>query len=92
MYLNEEKLNEVIFVTTVNAVQLVWEQGLVIDTEKIRPHILEALAVMMGDVIYEYEYVNKVIDATFDFLLKDRTHALTKISFGNGFIDSKLLN
>ena len=47
---------------------------------------------MMGDVIYEYEYVNKVIDATFDFLLKDRTHALTKISFGNGFIDSKLLN
>ena len=92
MYINEERLNTVIFVTTVSAVQLVWEKGLTVNRRLIKKHILRALADMMGEVIYEYEYVNKVMNIALNFILMGETDGLYKLSFENGTIDSMLLN
>jgi hypothetical protein len=46
----------------------------------------------MGNVVYEYEYVNKVMNISLNFILMGETDGLRKLSFENGTIDSMLLN
>ena len=72
VYINEERLNKIIFTTVVSAVQLSWESGLAIGYVEIKRAVLEALAVMMGDVIYEYQYVDDVIDLALDYMATNK--------------------